>query len=167
MTSPGAAGAAGARFRRAARALAPDRALIAAVELTHPAAPGPARAVNDTAPRVIEGSLWPALRFGARLADDSGDRPPRAELWLDNVGAVLTGWIEASRGAAGASARVIQLSIDPATDAVDIEWEQTLEVQQVTVDRSRVTAALGVPNLRGRASVVARHDPARSPGLFG
>ena len=164
MTSPVEAGA---RFRRAARALAPDRALIVAVELTHPAAPGPARAVADTAPRVIEGNSWPALRFGLRLADDADDRPPRAELQLDNVGRVLTDWIEASRGAAGAKARILQLSVDPATDAAEVEWEQTLAIQEVRVDRSRVTAVLGVPSLRGRVSVVARHDPRRSPGLFG
>lgn len=167
MTAPVSPADAGARFRRAARALAPDRALVAAVELTHPAAPAPARAVADTAPREIEGATWPALRFGLRLADDSDDRPPRAEVWLDNVGRVLTDWIEASRGAAGAKARILQLSVDPATGAAEVEWEQTLAIQEVRVDRSRVVATLGVPSLRGRVSVIARHDPRRSPGLFG
>ncbi len=159
---------AAARWRRAARALAPARALVAAVEISHPLAPAPARAVNDTRAHILDGVAFPALRFGVRIADDREGQPPRAELWIDNVGRPLTQWIEAARGAAGARARILQASADPADpDAPSIvEWERTLELRDVRIDRARVTARLGAPSLRGRAAVIARHDPARSPGLF-
>ena len=156
-----------ARWRRAARALAPERALLHAVEITHPDAPAPARAVNDARGWTIEGNAYPALRFGLRIADDVEGRPPRAELWMDNVGAALTQWIERARGAAGARARMIQVSAVPGDDdSLEVEWDQTLEVREVRVDRARVTARLGVPSLRGRRAVLARHDPDASPGLF-
>ena len=165
MTAPRDAAA---RWRRAARALAPARALLAAAEISHPAAPAPVRIVNDTRPHTIEGRAFAALRFGARIADDTDGGPPRAELWMDNVGRPLTQWLDAARGAAGARARILQVSADPADPraASVVEWEQTLALYDTRIDRARVTARLGYPSLRGRAAVVARHDPARSPGLF-
>ena len=155
------------RWRRAARALAPTRVLLIALEITHPDAPGPIRVVNDVADREIEGKTYVALRFGARLASDTEGQPPRAELVLDNVGRVVTQWIEVARGGAGAVVRLIQVSVDPDDPAsAEVEWEQTLHVQSMQVDRAQVSARIGVPSLRGREAVIARHDPSRSPGLF-
>ena len=156
------------RWRRAARALAPARALVAAVEISHPLAPSPIRAVNDTRGHTVEGHSYAALRFGLRIADDRDGQTPRAEIWIDNVGRVLTQWIEAARGGAGATVRVLQLSADPASPALAsiIEWEQSLELIEVRVDRTQARGRLGFPSLRGRQAVIARHDPDRSPGLF-
>ncbi len=156
------------RWRRAARALAPARALVWGLEITHADVAAPVRIVSDTRDHTAGGVTWTRLRFGARLAADSADAPPRAELWVDNVGAVVTDWVTAAGGGAGARARVVQLSADPADPAAasEIEWEQTLRVESMTIDRARVTARLGPPSARGRQAVTARHDPRRSPGLF-
>ena len=162
------ASAANARWRRAARALAPARALVWGLEITHPDVADPVRVVSDTRDHTAGGETWVSLRFGARLAADAPNAPPRAELWVDNVGAVVTDWVTAAGGGAGARARVVQLSADPADPAAasEIEWEQTLRVESMTIDRARVTARLGPPSARGRQAVTARHDPRRSPGLF-
>ena len=158
---------AGVRWLRAARALSPERALVMAIEITHPDAPYPVRAVNDTRRYLIEGNEYPPVRFGARLADDTEGQPPSAEIWIDNVGHVLTQWIDVTRGGVGAQIRLLEVSVDPADPGGgEVEWEQRLEVRGVRAGRSRVTARIGVPSLRGRAAVIARHDPARSPGLF-
>ena len=162
MTSPRAAGAS---WHRAATALSPRAQLVSALEITHPDVPAPARAVNDTESRTIEGNVYPALRFEARLADDIEGQAPRAELSIDNVGHVLTQWVELSNGGAGAKVRVMEVRIDPPDDPV-VEWELTLTVESMHVRRDRVAARIGFSSLRGRAAVIARHDPSRSPGLF-
>ncbi len=158
---------AGARWRRAARALSPARALISAVEITHPDAAQPVRAVNDTQDHVIDGKVHAALRFDLRLADDVDGRPPRAELAIDNVGRAVTRWVEAARGGSGAAVRLMQISVDPAApEGAEVEWQVTLAVHAMRVNRSRVVAVLGPPSLRGRAAVISRYDPAHAPGLF-
>ena len=108
-----------------------------------------------------------ALRFGLRLAADRDGRPPRAEMWIDNIGHTLTRWIERAQGGAGAAVRLLQFSIDAGDPSdAEVEWTVSLAVHSMRVDRARVTAVLGPPSLRGHAAVVARHDPAHSPGLF-
>ena len=162
MTAPTDAGT---RWHRAATALSPSTLLVSALEITHPDVPAPVRAVNDTVERVIEGHTYPAVRFEPRLTDDVEGRAPRAELAIDNVGHVLTQWVELSQGGSGARVRMLEVSVTPPGAPV-VEWELTLTAESMRVDRDRVVARIGFPTLRGRAAVIARHDPDRSPGLF-
>ena len=153
------------RWHRAATALSPEAVLVNAVEITHPDVAAPVRAVNDTVSRVIEGNVYPALRFEPRLADDVEGRAPRAELAIDNAGQVLTQWVELSGGGAGAKVRLLEISVSPTRDPI-VEWEMTLSAESMRVTQGRVVARIGFPSVRGRAAVIARHDPFRSPGLF-
>ncbi len=150
-------------FARTIRESAPERRVLTALEIRHPAVPDPVRVVNDTEDRTIEGNRYVALRFDARLADDVEGQAPQAELAIDNVGRALTQWVEAAGGGAGATVRVMQV-LD--ISAPEVEWELTMDVAGVQVDAERVTARLGFDPLLGRAAVVMRHDPQTSPGLF-
>ena len=152
-------------WHRAATALSPSTLLVAAIEITHPAVPDPIRAVNDTVAREFEGNTYPAVRFQPRLADDVEGRTPRSELAIDNVGHELTQWVELSRGGAGARVRMMEVSVS-SPDAPIVEWELTMTSESMRVDRDRVVARIGFASFRGRAAVIARHDPTRSPGLF-
>ena len=151
------------QFARTLRESAPERRLLTALEIRHPAVAQPVRVVNDTEDRTIEGSRYVALRFDARLADDVEGQAPQAELAIDNVGRALTQWVEAAGGGAGATVRVMQV-LDIADP--EVEWELTMDVAGVQVDAERLTARLGFDPLLGRAAVVMRHDPQTSPGLF-
>ena len=155
-------------WKRAARALSPARVLLVAVEITHPASPNPVRAVNDTRDQTIEGNLFPAIRFNLRLASDVENQPPRAEIWIDNVGHVLTDWINLTQGGQGATVRSLSVSVDPDAPGSDpvVDWEQSLQIQSISVDHFRATGRIGVPNYRNRAAVIARYDPDRAPGLY-
>ena len=154
---------AAARYARSLRESAPERALLTALEIGHPAVAEPVRVINDTVGRRIEGHDYVALRFDARLADDVDGQVPQAELAVDNVGRALTQWIEATGGGIGATVRVM-LVLD--IDDPPVEWEVTLDVAGMAVDQERVTARLGFDPLLGRAAVALRHDPQTSPGLF-
>lgn len=154
------------QWRRAVRALAPDRTLVLAVEISHPSLSTRIRAINDQTSRVIDGETYQALRFGVRLAADADGRPPRAEIWVDNIGRSVTRWIEQAGGGVGATVTIMSVSRDGTSGASTIEWDIDLSISSVRIDRARVTAVLGPPSLRGRAAIAVRHDPAHSPGLF-
>ena len=85
------------RFDQASRAGTPEAPVLTALEITHPDVTAPARAVNDTKNHTIDGNNFVAARFRARLADDADGQVPRAELVIDNVGNVLTQWVEFKR----------------------------------------------------------------------
>ena len=153
----------GEQYARTIRESAPERRLLTALEIRHPAVAQPVRVVNDIEDRTIEGNRYVALRFDARLADDVEGQAPQAELAIDNVGRDLTQWVEAAGGGAGATVRVLQV-LD--IDDPPVEWELTMDLAGVQVDAERVTARLGFDPLLGRAAVSLRHDPQTSPGLF-
>ena len=144
------------------RAAAPERAVITAVEVRHPDLATPIRVVDDVAAREIGGERYAPLRFGARLAQDAEGEAPRAQLVMDNVGRELMQWIEAAGGAAGATARVMQVVEGDAAP----DWEMTLDVHSISADQAQVHAELGFDPLLGRAAVAWRHDPDRTPGIF-
>ncbi len=149
-------------WSRALRASAPDAAVLTALEVSHPDLAAPVRVVNDSRDHTLGGEAYTALRFEARLTDDTEGRAPRAELSIDNVGRDLMQWIEAAGGGVGATVRAMQfLAGESAPD-----WEMTLDVASVRADQERVTVQLGFDPLLGRSAVALRHDPQTSPGLF-
>ena len=138
----------------------PETVNLVAVEITHPDLPAPARAISDTIEHQVEGNLYLPVTFAARLADDTEDKAPRAELTIDNVGHVLTQWVELSKGGAGATLRLMQVIDDT------VEWEVTLDVANARVTYEQVIITVGFQPLLARPAVQVRHDPTHSPGLF-
>lgn len=145
----------------AIRASSPERAILTALEITHPEVAQPLRVVDATEGRTIEGNAYVALRFQARLAQDEESRAPRAEIAMDNVGREATRWIDEAGGGASAAVRVMQLP-----DNGEIEWEMTLDVLRVSIDSERLVARLGFDPGLGRPAVTVRHDPQTTPGIF-
>ncbi len=134
--------------------------MLTALEITHPDVTAPARAVNDTKNHTIDGNNFVAARFRARLADDADGQVPRAELVIDNVGNVLTQWVELSDGGNGAVMKLMQVVDDV------IEWSVELDVVGMQVSTQSVSARLGFDPMLHRPAVQIRHDPDHSPGLF-
>ena len=95
------------RFDQASRAGTPEAPVLTALEITHPDVVAPIRVVNDAQSHCIGGNEFVAVRFSARLADDADGQAPRAELVIDNVGAVLTRWVESSDGGNGAVVKLM------------------------------------------------------------
>jgi len=152
--------AARAQWQQAVRALDPDSVPLMAAEITHPDIPIPARTINDSVEHTIEGNTYARNRFELRLIDDVEGEAPRATLRMDNVGEVLTQWIELSRGGAGAAVRIMQVIDD------QVQWEITLDAAGAVVDHQRAVFTLGFDPLLQRPAVQMRHDPEHSPGLF-
>ena len=150
------------KFDQASRAGTPEALVVTAIEITHPDVTAPIRAVNDTKDHTIGAHLFVAARFNARLADDADGQAPRAELVIDNVGDVLTRWVELSDGGNGATIKLFQFIANVGS----IEWEVELDVIGMRVTTQSVAARLGFDPMLHRPAVQVRHDPDRSPGLF-
>lgn len=165
MTAPADASA---RYRAAARALEPVETTLVAVEITHPDLPAPIRAVNDTRGWTIQGASYQPLRFGARLVRDAEGRPGAAEIAMDNIGSILTQWIEAARGGVGATIRVLEILVsaadDPAADR-EPEWEVAADVHSTQVTRDQVRVRLGYDRRLSASAVHERYGAENAPGL--
>lgn len=148
------------RFDQVSRAGTPEAPVLTALEITHPDVAAPVRAVNDTQSHRIDNNDFVAARFSARLADDADGQAPRAELVIDNVGNVLTQWVELSDGGNGATVKLMQI-VDN-----EVEWSVELDVVGMQVSTQSVTARLGFDPMLHRPAVQIRHDPDHSPGLF-
>ena len=148
------------RWRQAVPASDPATTVLTALELTHPALSAPVRGINDTVDHTINGETYVALRFGGRRADDVEGQAPPAGLYLDNVGQVLTQWVESSGGGAGAQVTIMQVVEDVS------EGSMTLDIVGIRVGSEQVAARLGYDPMLSRPAVQLRHDPVHSPGLF-
>ena len=151
--------------RRAAAESAPADVLLDALEIRHPDLAAPVRVVNDRRDLALEGETWQALAFEPRVVDDVEGRIPSAELRIDNIGRPLMRWVEAARGGAGATVRMVRV-LAPASGAPAVEWEITIDVLSIAADQRHVTVRLGYEALLQRPAVVMRFDPATAPGLF-
>lgn len=149
--------------RRAAAELSPRDVLLDALEIRHPALSTPVRLVNDRADLALEGQTWQAIAFTPRLVDDVEQRVPAAEIAVDNVGRPLMEWVEAARGGAGATVRMMRVLVRAGAAAV--EWEVTVDVLSVRANQRHVVVRLGYDLLLQRPAVTLRYDPATAPGV--
>jgi hypothetical protein len=82
---------------------------------------------------------------------------------VDNVGRVLTDWIDSSKGGRGATARFIQvLPSDPDT----IEWDLTMNLDNIEMDALRVRGELTFDDLLNLPAVAVTYRPEVAPGLY-
>ena len=158
-----------ADYRIAARAVAPADRLLEAVELNHPAAAGPLRAVSDDVAQTIGGHEYAPIPFQYRWPDQSQDRLPRASLVMDNIGRALTRWIEATAGLSGAQMTLMQCrrtETDAGVVAWHVEESVTLDVAGAHIDAQSVTVEMGFGMDLTRAAVGLRYTPSTAPSLF-
>lgn len=152
-----------AAYMETVRRTSADEAPLILLDITHPGLTEPARVVNDTADVVSFGNTYTALAFDIALPDDPEEGLPRAMLAIDNVGRVLTQWIESSNGGRGAKVRIMQiLRSNPNV----IEWEVTLDLSNVRLDAQRITGTLSYEDLLNRPAVMLWYRPETAPGIF-
>lgn len=109
------------------------------------------------------GAQFKAVGFRATLPDDLEKSLPSAQLAIDNIGRELTQWIESSAGGRGATVRMMTvLRSDPDT----IEWETTLDLNNVGMTTQEVTGTLGYEDFLNKTGVPYVYDPTTAPGLF-
>ena len=150
----------------AARGLEGD-ALSYALEIEHPRINPPIRVVADAEAHAIEGNSYSALAFRAELPQEKDGEIRQARLQIDNVGRELMQWVEASDGGRGAMVRIMRV-IRPAGAETEsaIDWELTMACSIAEANNQHVSITLTQEPVFDRPSVLLKHDPVNSPGLF-
>lgn len=133
------------------------------LEIDHVLLPSPTRVVNYSEDIVHLGNTFVALSFEITPPGDFSQGLPRAGISIDNVGRDLTDWVELSKGGRGSSARLIQvLPSDPDT----IEWDITMNLENVSMTVHRVNAELTFDDFLNLPGVALTYRPDVAPGLF-
>ena len=106
--------------------------------------------------------------FSGQMPNNKEGESRQASIRIDNVGRELIQWIEQSRGGRGARMRYMQVVRPPegSTDDSEIELEVTLGVGVAEITNEFVNITLTGRATFGRPSILLRHDPDSSPGLF-
>lgn len=152
-----------AAYRETINRVSAAEAPLLMIEIAHPQLTQPIRVVNDTQDLTSNGNLFVALAFRATLPDDKDKQLPRARLAVDNVGRDLVGWLELSGGGEGATCRMMQvLRSNPNL----IEWEVTLDLNNVSIDWVEVGGDLGFTDILNRPGTVITYRPDVCPGLY-
>lgn len=136
---------------------------IVLLEISHADLVTPVRVVNDNSDVVHNGDTFLALAFRITMPDDLKESPPRASLAVDNIGKELVSWLEMSNGGEGATCRMIQiLRSNPNV----VEWETTLNLNNVGMNSREVSGNLGYEDLLNRPGLPIVYRPDVAPGLF-
>lgn len=137
--------------------------ILLLLEIDHPDLASILRVTNNNEDVTHLTNVFTALPFEITPPDDLSQGQPRAQLVVDNVGRVMTQWIEDSGGGDGATVRLIQiLHSDPDT----IEWEVTMNLYNVSMDMLRVTGTLAFEDFLNMPGVTVTYRPETAPGLF-
>ena len=137
-----------------------------AIEIQHPDVFDNIRVIADTQDATIEGNIYTALAFRARLPQQREGEVLAASVEVDNIGREMTQWVEASGGGRGATMRVMEVGFDIGGDA-EIVWEVSgLDVGQAQLTNESFSISLTDISAAQSNAVKLRHDASESPGLF-
>lgn len=151
------------KFKATVNSTGATEAPLLLLEIAHADLAQPIRVVNDNQDLLRDGHTFTAMAFRATMPDDSEERLPRAALSIDNVGRELTQWLELSGGGQGATVRMIQV-LRSVPDL--IEWEVTLDINDVRIDMLEVSGSLGFDDILNLPAIPLTYRPDVAPGIF-
>lgn len=140
-----------------------DEPFLILLEITHADLTVPVRVVNDVQSITSNGSEFIGCPFDITLPDDVSGQMPQATLEIDNIGRDLTQWLEYSRGGQGARCRIMQVM---RSDTDLIEFDMTLDLNNMLISNTKVTGILGFENILNRAGTITTFTPKTAPGLW-
>ena len=141
---------------------APESPVIL-LEITRDDLATPIRLANYSANVSHSGNTFIACPFRVGLPDQPEEGMPRATLAIDNVGKILTQWVDNADWTQATYCKLIQIMpSDPDTE----EWSITMELTDVTMTSMEVSARLGFEDLLNSPGVTIKYSPHTFPGLF-
>lgn len=151
------------QFKSTLNSVSAPEAPLVLLEITHPNLIDAVRVVNDNADLVSNGKQFIGAPFECILPDDMENQLPRAKLAIDNIGRDLVYWLETSGGGEGAKVRFMQVMRSRPNS---IEWETTMNLSNVQITMTKVTADLGFENIFSKPAVRIQYRPDNSAGMF-
>ncbi len=152
-----------AQFKSTLNSVSANESPLVCLEISHAGLSVPVRVVNDNADLTSNGNLFIAAPFECILPDDMENQLPKAKLAIDNIGRGLVYWLETSGGGEGAKVRFMQIM---RSNPNLIEWETTMNLSNVQITMTKVTADLGFENIFSKPAVRMQYRPDNSAGIF-
>ena len=113
------------------------------LEIYHNELTAPIRVVSDNKDFVLNGKTFTALRFGIKLPVDKEKQKPRVTLTMDNVGRVLTDFIDQTNGGRGAQVRIMHVLRDKVISENPVTFLSNTN-PNLTVDSNNVVKTGGL-----------------------
>lgn len=150
-------------FKSTLNSVSANESPLVCLEISHAGLSVPVRVVNDNTDLTSNGNLFIAAPFECILPDDMENQLPKAKLAIDNIGRDLVYWLETSGGGEGATVRFMQIM---RSNPNLIEWETTMNLSNVQITMTKVTADLGFENIFSKPAVRMQYRPDNSAGMF-
>ena len=154
------------------RAILDARALtgvdqIYALEISHSALSQSIKIVGDIIEHEIESNTYLPLMFQAEIPQSKEGEIRQATIRIDNIGYELMQWVNDTQGGRDAVIRAMMVVPPEGTETQSaIIWEVTMNCGVTEITNEYVIVTLTDEPVFDRPSVLLRHDPSISPGLF-
>ena len=154
------------------RAILDARALtgvdqIYALEISHPALSNSIKIVGDIIEHQIESNTYLPLMFQAEIPQSKEGEIRQATIKIDNIGYELMQWVNDTQGGRDAVIRAMMIVSPEGTETQStVIWEVTMNCGVTEITNEYVIVTLTDEPVFDRPSVLLRHDPSVSPGLF-
>lgn len=140
-----------------------DQAVLACLEIRHPFISDPIRIVNDSIKLISNGETYLPMGFDLKRHDDIEGELPKCSITFQNVGRILTKWIDSSGGGSKATFDVLLIR---RSDPDNIEEQIRFEIQNCTTTSESITFTLVIQNNLIKRAMNYFFDKKRAPGLF-
>lgn len=140
-----------------------DEAVLACLEIRHPFISEPIRIVNDSQKLISNGYTYLPMGFRLKRHDDIEGELPKCTIYFQNVGRILTKWVDASGGGSKATFNILLIR----RSSPDlIEENITFEIQNAITTTQEIAFTLIIQNNLIKRAVNYFFDKKRAPGLF-
>src|SRR5690606_25569217 len=145
-------------FNKTINSVSAEEFPLTLLQIDHEDLAEPIRVVNDREDVTCNGNVYQACGFAVTLPNQPETGAPSAQLHVDNVSRDLVYWIDTSNGAKGATATLSSiLRSDPNT----VEWTYILNLSNVSMTNSVITANLSYEDLWNSDAVQVKYTPDR------
>lgn len=139
-----------------------QEAVLVLLTISHPKWVDPLRAVMNGEDVSSRGNTFTGYPFDIIVPDDTGDRPPQAQLTIDNVSREITHALESTISPVSITIEIV-LSSTPNT--VEISWSN-LTLKEVKYNAQTITGTLVYEDLSRETFPKSCFTPTYFPGLF-
>lgn len=140
-----------------------DEAVLVCIEIRHPFISDVIRIVNDSDNLISNGNTYLPMGFEFKRHDDVENELPRCTVTFQNIGRLLTKWVDASGGGKMASFDMLLIR---RKNPNFVEERISFEVGQCNVTTEIVGFELIIQNNLRKRAINYMYDLKRAEGLF-
>lgn len=139
-----------------------DEAIIPLITIEHDEWEETVRVAMNATDITSRGYTFLAYPFDLVVPDDTSDRPPQAQLTIDNIDRRITESLESSIVPPTITIEIIRSS-DP--DTVEVSWSN-MTLREVKYDKLVISGTLTYEDMERESYPAGSFTPAYFPGLF-